>query len=563
MRESSPPGNRSGAFGEWRHVHIMRELAAYHDGALPPRRMRHLAAHIATCAVCQAHLATFAQADAALLAAPQPSAPPLVRMLLARRIAAASAAPALQSQLPPPREDHIAMATNTPRQQRGNTQPRFVVAALAALLIVVLAFAVFRTAANGKNSPGATNTTSSAHATPTLGTPGTTDVVAYLGADHHLHFVTATGHNTTGPALPQTAFIDTTQNAWPTLVAGTSADGRYIGYIASDQGNGIGSVDIYDITTHKLTQIPAHANALYVAPTGARFVTNVATGAQFPASGTSLTVGDAATGQAHTITLTHAGTAIFEDRILGWSDANHVIVMAEPPAPTSSAAVFATATSAHQPAAAPASGGPSALWLAKVDVNNGHLSMITAVSLNSPIEPFLTGDGTEVWLAPTSWTSTTSVIDLATGQTRNLPGIAQAFTGQLQQLNNVGFTQSGNWATHFAIIPGTHTFMVSLSRASIPNEGATSATQDAGVWRVDLDQDQATRLEHGHYPLSVASDGVGLFVCDVPAFQPYMMNSGFVTGPTLGFFAPVSPAGKITTLATTMIAYFGLVAPGA
>ena len=452
------------------------------------------------------------------------------------------------------------MTTPTPQPSRMNAQPRFVVASFITLLIVVLAFVVFHNGVPGKNNAGSPITKASpAPPTPTVGAIGSADVAAYLGADHHLHIVTATGHDTTGPTLPQTSIIDTTQGVSPSLVAGTTADGRYIGYVASDQGNGIGSVEVYDIGTQKLTKIPAHATALYFAPTGTRFVANDTTQDSIPAPSTSLTVGDAATGKAKVIPLTNGGATATEERLLGWSDASHVVILADLPATTARAAALVAPYGANMPAAIPASGGPSGLLLAKVDVSTGKLTGITTIPLPSN-EPFLSGDGTEVWLAPTYSAATSSVIDLATGKTHDLPTIASAFTGKFHNLDSGGFTQSGNWATHFAAIPGTHVFYASLSKASQPNEDPTQpTTQDAGVWQVDLDHDTAQQLEHNHYPLSFAPDGAGIFVCDIPAFQPVMLNSGFVTGPTLGFFAPASTTGKTTTLATTMVAYFGLV----
>jgi hypothetical protein len=120
----------------------------------------------------------------------------------------------------------------------------------------------------------------------------------------------------------------------------------------------------------------------------------------------------------------------------------------------------------------------------------------------------------------------------------------------------------GNWAYQWAWRPGAHTIALSLSASSNPSEGGIQPeTQEAGVWLIDLDHDQAASLNRDRYPLTWTPDGQALFLSDIDA--PSMVtNTGYSVGPGLYVMSPTKPGEKGQLLEADMVAFFGLVRSG-
>lgn len=491
--------------------------------------------------------------DARLRAAPVPPVPPELRQRLAARILAAQrmatrsasqAAPGGPDSL---RKDYPPMAAqHTPRR----TNPLPAVAGAFVVIFALLALLIFHNAPRTSGIGVARAHTPTAVVTATATTSGQPRA-AYLGADNHLHFVTAQGQDAIGPALPDPNVAGYLKQEIPSILTGVSADGRYLAYLDVNQSNGTGEVVIFDMTKQTFAQvsIPAEPDNLLFAPSGSLLIVNDTLQTSTPDDATKMFVVDAAK---QTVTTTTFQTNQTELRLLGWGDASHVITLMEPAPSTGKAFTVLKPNGGF--------GGP--LIVSAVDVMTGATRNISTIA-NLPPDVFLSPDGSSVLNAPNYGHADGSLIDVTTGATKALPQISSALTGAFQQFENASLAQAGNWAIHYTGQPSSDILALSLSGASIPNEGLyrgttpPAITQDAGVWLLDLAHDQATRMDHGQYPLAWTANGASLFVCNAPTQTDY--NSGFVIGPTLSVLSPVTPSSTLKTLTTSMQAFFGLV----
>ncbi|MGH2517299.1 MAG: zf-HC2 domain-containing protein [Ktedonobacterales bacterium] len=135
---------------------VALQLAAFHDGMLPPDDVRVVASHVAACTRCAARLAALAEADQLIRAAPAPLAGPELRDRLYGRIAAARRAG----------QPHAPIYSNSEMMTMNDTEssllaatrrsPRRLsvwVSSIAAALIVALLAGVFLMAHGSGHAP--------------------------------------------------------------------------------------------------------------------------------------------------------------------------------------------------------------------------------------------------------------------------------------------------------------------------------------------------------------------------------------------------------------------------
>jgi hypothetical protein len=325
--------------------------------------------------------------------------------------------------------------------------------------------------------------------------------------------------------------------------AGVSADGRYLAYVQvtpSTQGTppmwvGSGPVTVVDISSGRVTTLDLMATEIQWAPDAPRFISLLTTLGNGGTTHVSLTLTDVRTNQRQDIQLDPALERSRVTRLVGWIDTHHVSVVADP------------------------GGKGVTVPLISLDLATG--GMTTLATLVQPPDVFLSPDGKRAFVAPNFWAPSARIVDTTTGATTELQGITAAFAGRLKHVDNLNLAYGGNWAYQWAWRPGTHTIALSLSASSIPNEGETQpVTQEAGVWLIDLDRDQATSLNRERYPLAWTPDGRTLFLSDI-ATPSAVTNTGYSVGPHLYALSPVTPGGG-QALSGDMVAFFGLVRNG-
>jgi hypothetical protein len=405
-------------------------------------------------------------------------------------------------------------------------QPGPVLAGIASLAVVALIAALLLSRLTPSHSIGGYPSVSGVSSPSATGSWR----AAYLGSDGRLDFVSASGERSTSAALPGVNF----QHMPASPHVGISADGRYLAYIQVTNPDGSGPVTVVELATGKITVLDVIATELHWAPDAPRFVCGV-----FATDSTTVTLVSLQTGaaQVHELSLGSASGQPRITRIVGWIDATHLAVVAQ--------------------------SGRLTLFLASLDLTTKQTHLLA--SLNMPPDVFLSPDGQRVFIAPTFWNSVASLVDTATGQVRALPAITATFASQLQHLDNYNLAYGGNWAYQWAWQPGSHTIALSLSQSSIPNEGDTQpVTQQAGVWLLDVDHDQARNLNRDRYPLAWTSNGQTLLVSDIPATSSLAMlgNTGYAVGPHLFALSPSKPNAESRALTGDMTLFFGLVPNG-
>jgi sugar lactone lactonase YvrE len=356
----------------------------------------------------------------------------------------------------------------------------------------------------------------------------------YLGSDGRLRTVSATGEIRTGAALPNADL----HGLLLSPQAGISADGRYLAYVqmpAGYTGYTSGPVAVVDLASGRVTTLDLMATELHWAPDASRFVSSLSTLDR----GTvrlSVTVTDMGANQSHDIPRSPVLDRARAIRLVGWIDAQHVAIIADQ------------------------GGKEVTVSLLSLDVATGETTPLS--TLVEPPDVYLSPDGKLAFIAPNYWAPSARIVDTATGSTRELPNITATFAGRLKHFANVNLVYGGNWAYQWAWRPGTHTIALSLSASSNPNEGETQPeTQEAGVWLINLDHDQATNLTPDRYPLAWTPDGRTLFLSDIAA--PSMLtNTGYSVGPHLYALSPVTAEGRSQLLAQDMVAFLGLARPG-
>lgn len=384
------------------------------------------------------------------------------------------------------------------------------VAALSLLGVVALLAALLLS-----RLPGALGGQSKSSLAPTQASAGQGWRAFYIASNGLVHVVSDSGDHATNLSLPTNNFQMVPQS--PRV--GVSSDGRYLAYI---QGINTGPVTVIDLKTNKTVLEGPEATELHWAPNSPRLAVDL-----FSADTPPVSIVDMTTLQVTPITAPAAQAIV---RIVGWIDATHLVVV--------------TAI------------GKIALNLETLDLTSEKLTLLTEVS--EPPDLFLSPDGQRVFIAPTYWDHTAHVVDLSTNKVRQLPQIQATFASSLKHMDNWNQAYGGNWAYQWAWKPGTHTLALSLGSYGAPNEGETKpVTQDAGVWLVDVDGDQATRINQYRYPLAWLPDGKTLLMSSIA--DNALLNSGFVVGPTFYALTPVSPTGKTRVLVRNMLAFFGLV----
>lgn len=445
------------------------------------------------------------------------------------------------------------------------------VSGIAAALVVALLAGVFLMAhvPGGRSQAGAGPTGipptphgGSASAAPTVDTSGVTSVslaslgkfsayrAAYLGQDGRLHVVASDGSNITGPVLPFTGFIHADKVTYSYFDATAAPNGHYLAYVETGDPNIGGPVAILNLTTGAFVSVPAHAQDLAWSPDSARLAASV------EASGSPrVTIISASDGRLATVSATRGGQPVNVECVVGWSDTTHLIVIVD-----AAAAQASTGTAGNdQMLGNPLSGGPD-IGLASLDVSTSQVRFVA--NLPKPPDVYLSPDGTEVFVAPSAWNTTAEIIETATGQTRALPAITQAF-GNLPNTSGFNFARGGNFAMATAWQPQSHVLALSLSQHYEASEGASSpGTQASGVWLLDLDADTATRVTQRTYPLAWVPGTQTLLTADPPgpnANGIYYPLDGAGVGPTLYAVTPVQPGAAQTRLAGGMAVYLGLV----
>lgn len=435
-------------------------------------------------------------------------------------------------------------------------------AAVAVVLLFALAFALMP---HGGTGPGAGHqtgpATGPARATATMLPSGMR--AAYLGQDGHLHYLALDStHDTTGPALPDTAWIAQAGNDNGARAA-TSSDGSAIAYAGGTDPAASTEVVIVKVATGAITKValPAtggqslvHAANLFWSPDGRQ----IAVDPYFEGNTGPLSLIDVAHGTARQL---NAGQV---DRIAGWLDATHLAVIANFYANKATPAPQAGVPASGNIQAMPASGGP-ALEVDALDVTSSVLRHIVDLAVNAPPDVFVSPDGKLIYVAPSTWMGNSYVVDPVTGQTRDLPHISDTFSTEFTNIGNDGFARGGNWAVPMAWEPGTHIVAMSLGAwGPGPEGGPPVAVQTAGVWLLDLDHDAATLVNPGAYPLAWLANGGALLTSSIPPSNASFaaQNGGLMAGPVVSVLTPVTAHGGTKVLARNLVLFFGLVQAG-
>jgi Putative zinc-finger len=511
------------------HAELQERLPAYLAYELDPEEREAVAVHLMSCAECRAELEEMRQVMTLLAklgprSVANPSNVDTVMTMLAAR---SSQVMAPASWISPPSRPSLHERTydDEPSEQmqrmgvhspmRMPPEPRHTVRSFVTIVATVIVVGLIAALLASRLVP-------SGPAAPPSSVGDWS--AAYWGSDGRLHIVSATGKSRIGPILPGA-------NANGYLMSsrsGISADGRYLAYIQWAAGDGSGPVTVVDLTNGQVTTLDLMATELHWAPDAPRFFSVLSTNTSL-----SFTVTDMRTNQSQAVPLGHAFDLTNEIRLLGWIDAQHVAIVAN------------------------RDDKSLTVSLMSLDLITGGTRNLA--SLVEAPDVYLSPDGKLVFIAPNYSSPSAQVVDTTTGSTHELPGITVAFAGHFKHLDNINQVYGGNWAYQWTWQPGTHTIALSLSAASIPDEGGTQpTTQDAGVWLIDLDHDQATNITHNNYPLGWTPDGRALFVSDIIA--PSMStNTGYFVGPQLSVISPVMPSEKSQLLAQNMLAFFGLV----
>lgn len=424
------------------------------------------------------------------------------------------------------------------RPSRRDGRASGIAAVLATVAVVALAAVVFSgiwramPARPGTSSHSTGNGIGGANVSmPPL--PAGAWTAVYLDADARLHFDTASGMDIVGQALPEAGLI-TSQPALPLHVASISPDGRRLAYVQSGDPNTGGKVAILDFATGTLLVTNVTALQVFWSPDS----TTVAAGGQL-GTGTLWLV-NARLGAARSVDVQVSGAPGGIGRLLAWSDNAHV----------------AAIVSASAPHADHLSGGPENL-LGLIDIASGQAQVIT--HLVSPPDVYASPDGAAALIAASAWNPTAQLANLRTGAVTPLPTITAAFANKLVNIDNANYAQGGNYSTHFAWRPGTHTLALSLRASGVGPEGTTGpATQPAGVWLLNLDTDTVTQVTHDTYPLAWSADGTMLLLCSLPTAEDFTSGAGM--GRNLSVLTPVSAQGKQHRLASDMAAFLGIAA---
>jgi hypothetical protein len=458
--------------------------------------------------------------------------------------------------------------TSSPPPAISTSRRRSVAALVGAVMaaVIVLAFAftfLARSHVGVGNGPGQRSSSTPVRTTPPL--TSTSEQAAYLGADGHLHEVTLNGaHDKTGPLLPSTDFISQTDTGW--MDAAASPNGREIAYVtATSFTTGGDGITIVTVATGALRSVSVPATNIFWSPDGSRLAADAyPTGAEGSIATGSIHLINPSTGAVTSINATLDGQPADVYRIIGWLDADHLAVIGSRSSGTASL-IAPSGQKTLSSTAAELSGGP-ALQLDVLDVGSRELRHL--VDLVSPPDVFLSPDGKQLFVAPSTWVSTGYVVDPTTSQIRDLPQISATFASMFANIGNADFTKGGNWAATMAWKPGTHTIALSLGAwgpgvgegigPSGPGQSGPSR-QAAGVWLLDLDHDTAVSVTHNTYPLAWTADGKSLLISNLPASS--LMYGGLSVGPTLTTLSPASSKGTATRLAGHMAVFFGLVQP--
>lgn len=529
------------------HVMAMDMLPAYLAEALDHDEHIAMVAHIEQCQQCQVELTSLRYLLRSLASLPlSPTlAPPSIADAVMAHITRAqlSDEPLTRSHLNGRsavsitqeqhdllgRRAHMTATVKTPRPSgqasiAAHRPPSLLVAGITTVLLVAFIGALFL-AHQGSQQPDGLLLPAP---TPTL-TPLTTSraamklpagwSAAYSGGSFKA--VSASGEKVAVQDLPGVS----TSSGPASLSVGISADGHILAYADTAGRNGGGPVWVENLVTGDIWGPLADATELHWAPDAPILVSG-----NLNANNTALSVIGVTAKQARLVRLTLSSSTAHIARIVGWIDANHVAV------------VCVT--------------GKVDLMLGSADLTTGVIKPLASVG--TPPDLFISPDGKEIFVAPNYWASIAQLIDTKTGAARALPGITAQFGDQLMHLDNVNLAYGGNWAYQFAWRPGTHTIALSLAGSSIPNENASqSATQQPGVWLIDLDHDSAIRINQHRYPLAWTPDGQTLFLSDVPPLG-HLANSGFMPGPNLYALSPVTNNGHEHLLASDMYVFYGL-----
>jgi hypothetical protein len=577
-------------------------LAAGARDVAPAERAA-LERHVAGCAACRAARAAYARMDGLIHGLPTPAALPALppRLLAAWRAEDAArvsgrATPGRRSSaveevvlddlfisddgnegmrtMPTsntPGTDSVTTAPPAPRAPR----PRRKVtawlggtAAVAVVALFALAFALLPHGGVGPGvgpgaRPGAGQATATGHATPTM-LPTNGLSLAYLAQDGHLHYTGGIGpRETTGLALPDTAWISQPGNDdGPLAIA--APDGSAIAYAGGTGAQASTEVVIVKLASGTITRVrmPAtggqsevRAANLFWSPDGRQ----IAVDPYFEGNTGPISLIDVATGAAHVLPNTSQ-----VDRIAGWLDASHLAVIANFSASKAPPQPQGRIPASGQMLALPFSGGP-ALEVDALDISGGALRHIVDLATNAPPDVFVSPDGKLIYVAPSTWVGTGYVVDPTTGATRDLPHISNTFTDRFTNIGNDGFAKGGNWAVPMAWNPGTHTVAMSLGAFGPGTEGGPAvAVQSAGVWVLDLDHDTATEVTANVYPLAWQADGNTLLVSNTPpssaAFSA--QNGGLMAGPVVSILSSPTPGAGVKEAVQDLVVPFGLAKAG-
>jgi hypothetical protein len=517
---------------------------------LSPFARASLQAHVAVCAACSAAQVAYRDMDARIhgLPAPQPLAG-VPRSVLdqwaveARRGGVRGRAGAMaqpggkirgiagllsEGRIRPMRKVPPALPEQQTPVRRVRAPSAWMTGAVTAVVVALFAILFVRVPHGPHGPQPAAGPQATATGVPT---PAATPIpaadlrAAYLGTDGHLHLVTLDGtQDTTGPALTGTTDVSSTFLAWAD--ASASPDGRYIAYISGsdpNQGSGVTIVDVISGATRTAT---VTCSDIFWSPDSTRLIADADGANDFGA----ISVVNAQTGAVMLVPGTYAGAPNPIGRALGWIDPTHVAVL--------------KMSTVHD------------LDLASLDVASGKVRTIAPVS--TPPDVFLAPDGQRALLAPNTWSTNASAVDMATGKVSELPQLGDVFAGKLVNVDNRDMFQGGNWATVMAWKPGMRTVALSLAAWGIGTEGTTGpAHQQAGIWLLDLDHDSAMQITTDTYPLAWLPDGHSLLMSSLPARTSVF--GGRSVGPILSILSPVTASAHPVTLTRSMVAFFGLV----
>lgn len=542
-------------------------LEAFHDGALSAADERLVREHVASCARCIARLRSYDEIDTVLRLAPAPRVGSELRTRLYTRIAATQQRRGILAVFGSGSGHKQVGGGEAMRRTRsyrrsgsrraearrafGGGRPGLVtgwINGMAAIAVVLLLVLLFNTLTGMPYRAGTSGTpTSRGKAIAALsGLPKFSDYrAAYLDDEGRVRIVAANGQASIGPTLPNTGLLMRTPAASYYDVA-VSQNGQYLAYVEGDASvrdaatplPSDGPVAIVNLITGTTLSMPIRANDLSWSPDNRLLV------APDVSNFTDINIIDAITGISRQLVVSFKGAQAYIPLVAGWIDSTHIAVFYQHGG--------STPTPTQVASAAPQPTGSLQQSLGSIDIHSGAITYLA--DLPDPSDVFLSPDGKEVLLAPNYSTAMAQVVDTRTGQTSPLPNISQAFAGKFADLG-----AGGNWSLHSAWQPGAgHVLALSLAIDS----SSSSASQEPGVWLLDLDHDSATRMAANAYPLAwFPQSSQALVTCDPPrpdSTGAYPMDGAGV-GSTLYTLAPVERSGNSSLLASSMVAFLGLV----